>query len=142
MPTGLESENMKMSWIDQFSNAQAVWGVFPNGDVPLTNLLLLDFKYASGNKLTVALVSTVLPPQLPDRWLGRGVQAIELRFEFGTVELEVNVPKELGESPMLSASFSEGIFELRAQESLDCFSLKARVFSARLLVQPVDLQSL
>ncbi len=131
-----------MSWIDQLSNAQAVWGVFPNGDVPLTNLLLLEFKYSPSNRLTVALASTVLPSRLPDRWLERGVQAIELRFDLGTVALEINVPKELGESPMLSASLSDGVFEVRSQESHDYFSLKARVFSAQLLAQPVDLQSL
>lgn len=131
-----------MSWIDQLSNTQAIWGIFPNGDVPLTNLLLLELKYVPGNRLTVVLASEVLPSKLPDRWLERGVHAIELRFDLRTSELEIDVPGEIDESPRLSVSLGDGIFEVRSQESTDCFSLKARVFSASLLVQPVDFQSL
>ena len=131
-----------MSWIDQLSNAKAVWGILPNGDVPLTDLLLLELKYAPGNRLTVALASTVLPSQMPARWQERGVQEIELRFGLGTIELAFNVPSELDEAPMLSVSLIDGVFEVRSQASPDAIWLKTRVFSASLVVQPLGSQVL
>jgi hypothetical protein len=127
-----------MSWINNLKNREHINAVFTNPETIIDFLYFLKIEYESTNNLKITFLLKSCCLIKPKKWLDKGVKDVELTFDIGVTNLNLNIITELVSSPAVKISIDSEIFKFTDIEGKSIVNFVANYFYLMLLVTPHD----